>query len=555
MEIYLLLSLFLGFSALMVYLFERIGFSRIAGYILAGIVLSFFLSETLKANAAMLNFFSEVAITLLVFEIGREIGIEKIRKMNLIPLMILSFEILFAFTFALFFGTILKLNSVEVLILAIVASFSSTAIVFKLLLELGFSDKVRKEIFMVMVLEDIYAVLILAILPNLKFGILDPAELLRLAVISILVTAILIAIGLTVIKKLFIRVVEPNEPGVAIILGSAFLFAVISKSFGLSSALGAFAAGVALSAHPKNLEIGEYLRPLREMFLILFFVVLGTEAGMVNFFTPLILLAPIVVFLRFLAFTTANWLTAGKSLEDSLKIGFIASCVGEFGMVIVYEATRLGLVPLEFLALSAVSVILGALVSSKLTKKADNYVAKISSIVPIDVKAVVEKISVNICRIVEGSTSEIVRKTFFKILRNVLIWVLTIMIGSTSLYVSDRLFPTLGVYVSIAIFSAIILTIFLITINTKIHAEELCSLFVNKSGLSPVLKEVLVSTILLALVLLSFTFTLLISGDLLAKVLIRVSKLGIAHFIFLSVLALFLLTILISYIKMKGRFL
>ncbi len=180
MEIYHLVALFLGFSALIVYLFERIGLSRIAGYIIAGIVLSFFLSETLKANIAMLNFFSEVAIILLVFEIGREIGIEKIRKMSLTPLIILGFELLFAFTFASFFGTILKLNPLEVLILAGVTSFSSTAIVFKLVSELGFSDKVRKEILMVMVLEDIYAVLILAILPNLKFGILDPTELLRL---------------------------------------------------------------------------------------------------------------------------------------------------------------------------------------------------------------------------------------------------------------------------------------------------------------------------------------------------------------------------------------
>lgn len=57
MEIYHLVALFLGFSALIVYLFERIGLSRIAGYIIAGIVLSFFFSETLKANIAMLNFF------------------------------------------------------------------------------------------------------------------------------------------------------------------------------------------------------------------------------------------------------------------------------------------------------------------------------------------------------------------------------------------------------------------------------------------------------------------------------------------------------------------
>ncbi|MDK2876019.1 MAG: hypothetical protein PWQ22_429 [Archaeoglobaceae archaeon] len=57
MEIYLFLSIFLGFSALIAYIFERIGFSRIAGYLIAGITLSFFFSENLKANSEILEFF------------------------------------------------------------------------------------------------------------------------------------------------------------------------------------------------------------------------------------------------------------------------------------------------------------------------------------------------------------------------------------------------------------------------------------------------------------------------------------------------------------------
>ncbi len=551
MEIYLLLSVFLGFSALLTYLFERVGFSRIAGYLITGIVVSLLFSENLKANTELLNFFSDVAITLLVFEIGREIGIEKIRKMNLVPLMILSFEILFAFTFALFFGTILKLNFVEIMILAAAASFSSTAIVFRLMSELGFSEEVRRETLMVMVFEDIYAILILAILPNLRFGRLEFAEILRLLVISITITAVLVAIGLTLIRKIFIRVVSVNETGVAIILGSAFLFAAISKYFGLSPALGAFAAGVALSAHPRNPEIGEYLRPLREIFLIVFFVVLGTEAGMINAFSPLLLLAPIIVFLRFLAFTSANWLTAGKCLEDGLKVGLVASCVGEFGMVITYEAARLGLVSMDFLAMSAISIVLGALISSRLSRSADDYAAKISSAVPNEVKNAVNKISANVHRILSGRASEIVRETFFKLLRNVLILVLTIMLGSASLYISDHLFPTLSVYIFVVILSAIILAIVLIAINTKTHAQELCLNFVREGRLGFVLEEVIVSTTFLSLLLLSLSFAILAAGSFLVAIVDRFYNIDIAHFVALAVLSLFLAVIIVWYVKIR----
>ncbi|MCQ4152660.1 MAG: cation:proton antiporter [Archaeoglobi archaeon] len=551
MEIYLLLSVFLGFSALVAYIFEGAGFSRIAGYITTGVLLSLFFAESLKANTEFLNFFSDVAITLLVFEIGREVGIEKIRKMNLTPLIILGFEIFFAFLFALLFGTILKLNFLETLILAAVASFSSTAIVFSLLLDLGLSEKTRREILMVMVLEDIFAILILAILPSLRLGSLDPTQLIRLLSLSILITTILITVGITVIRRVFIRVLEINEPGVAIILGSAFLFAVISRSFGLSPALGAFAAGIALSAHPKNAEIGEYLRPLREMFLIVFFVVLGTEAGMANIVSPLLLLAPIIVFLRFLAFTSANWFTTGKSLEESLKIGFTASCVGEFGMVITYEATRLGLVHAEFLTLSAFSVILGSLISSKLSRNADNYAAKISSAVPSEVKTVVDKISANVSRITEGKASDFVRETFFRILRNVLVLFLTIALGSAFLYISDLLLPTLSIYISIVVLSTIVLTIILTAINTRKHAKELCSIFVREERLGYVLEEVLVGTTSISLLLISFGLALLTSSNFLVAMVNRTYKLDIAQFIVLLVLALFFAVLVIGYIKLK----
>ncbi|TDA30626.1 MAG: hypothetical protein DSO00_00865 [Archaeoglobi archaeon] len=551
MEIYLLLSVFLGFSALVAYIFERAGFSRIAGYITTGVLLSLFFAEILKANTEFLNFFSDVAITLLVFEIGREVGIEKIRKMNLTPLIILGFEIFFAFLFALLFGTILKLNFLETLILAAVASFSSTAIVFSLLLGLGLSEKTRREILMVMVLEDIYAILILAILPSLRLGSLDPTQLIRLLSLSILITTILIAVGITVIRRVFIWVIEINEPGVAIILGSAFLFAVISRSFGLSPALGAFAAGIALSAHPKNTEIGEYLRPLREMFLIVFFVVLGTEAGMTNIVSPLLLLAPIIVLLRFLAFTSANWLTTGKSLEESLKIGFTASCVGEFGMVITYEATRLGLVHAEFLTLSAFSVILGALISSKLSRNADNYAARISSAVPSEVKTVVDKISANVSRITEGKASDFVRETFFRILRNVLVLFLTIALGSAFLYISDLLLPTLSIYISIVVLSTIVLTIILTAINTRKHAKELCSIFVREERSGYVLEEVLVGTTSISLLLISFGLALLTSSNFLVAMVNRTYNLDIAQFIVLLVLALFFAVLVIGYIKLK----
>lgn len=551
MDIYVLLSVFLGFSALMAFLFKKIGFSHITGYILTGVVLSLIFSERIEASKELLNFFSEVAITLLIFEIGREIGIENIRKIKITPLMILGFEIFFAFVLAILFGILLNLNATEVLILATIASFSSTAIIFKLMEELNFPEEVRRQILTVMVLEDIYAVILLAIIPQFRFEDFGIMEILRYVVFSLFTAFVLIISGITIVNRIFVKIVEPNELGVSIILGSVFLFAIVSKYLGLSPALGAFSAGVALSAHSKNAEIGEYLRPVREIFLILFFVALGTEAGLIEEFNPILLLAPFIVFFRFIAFSSANWFTTGRSLEESLKIGFVASCVGEFGLVITYEATRNGVVGLEFLTLSAFSIILGSIVSSKVSHSSDEYAKKISSLVPSELKVFVDRISVNINRIAEGRTSEVVRDTFFRMIRDVLVLILTILFCSSALYIADHFLPSLSYLLPFIILPLIFFVIFFIGIRTRKYSESLVMAFAEKGGISPIFKGIMTETLFLLLALLSLNLALLLSGRFLSGILSRIYKIEVSPIIFLAILLLFSISIFVIYRRLK----
>lgn len=551
MDIYLILSVFLGLSALMAFLFERLGFSRIAGYIIAGVLLSVLFSESINANKELLGFLSQIAITLLVFEIGREIGIERVRKMDPIPLIILGSEIFFAFILALLFGHLLKLDFLEILILALITSFSSTAILYRLMEDLKFAEDVKKQIMTVTIMEDIYALVILAILPSFKLGGFEFLEVTRFVALSLAIVALLILIGITIVKRLFVRIVEPNELGVAVILGSAFFFAILSKFLGLSPALGAFAAGVALSAHPKNKEIGEYLRPMREIFLILFFVSLGTEAGLIKEITPIIFLAPLVVFMRFLAFTSANWFVTGRALEESIRIGFVASCIGEFGIIVTYEAAQIGLVGLEFLTLSALSVILGAIISSSMGRNPDRYSGKIASFVPYEIKTVVNLISINVNKIAEGETSKVVQETFYRILRNVLILIIAIVVGSSVLYISDFFAPEVGYIVLPLVVISILFTILLIGINTKKYSEELCCIFIEKYRLNPTFKDVMVGSIFISLLLLSIDLAILVSGRFFTEVMVRLYKLDISNYIVLSVLIIFAISVLIVYRRLK----
>ncbi len=518
MDAYVLLTVILGFSALISFLFMKMGFSHVAGYLISGIILSLTFRETLAEYENVLKFFSEIAITLLVFEIGRTLGIKSVRDLRFLPMSILAFEILTAFLIALVVGNLLDLSAVEIFVLAIIGSSGSTPVIFKLLNELKFDEEVKRTLLSVIILEDVCAIIVLAILPQLAIGNVHFLEIMGLLVFSLAITATLVFIGLTLINRIFARVIKPDEIGVSISISSALLFAAISKSFGLSPALGAFAAGIALSTHPRNEEIGSYLKPLREIFLILFFVSLGLEAGLPSEFYPSLLLIPFLIILgRFYAFTTSSWVFSKPSLDECIRIGFLATSVGEFGMIVAYEAMNLGLVGREFLSLSAIAVILGTLTSSKLSSKT-SYAEKLASIVPMEVKVFVDSISINLRRVVESKGGEFVRLLIFRVARNVIAVVVVSLIGSASLYILN-VFASELKYVNLAIVLALVFAVILaVSARTKSHVEEICSLLVEKRGVDPRIKRVVSGLTFTLIMLVSLNLIVLVSGRFLVEI-------------------------------------
>ncbi|MEM0315722.1 MAG: cation:proton antiporter, partial [Archaeoglobaceae archaeon] len=439
-------------------------------------------------------------------------GIRSIRNLTFLPIAILIFEILTAFLIAILVGNLFELKAMEIFILAAMGSFSSSAVVFKLLTDLKFDDEVKRVILTVSVLDDIWAIIVLAILPQLAVGHVHFIEIASLLVFSIVVTAALVFLGLTLLNRVFNKLIKPDELGVSLAISSALLFATISKSFGLSPALGAFAAGIALSMHPRNVDLGNYLKPVREVFLILFFVSLGLEAGLLSEIPVILFFIPILIlFGRFLAFTASNWVFSKRSLDECVRIGFLATAAGEFGLIVSYEALNLGLIEREFLTLSAITMILGALSSSKFTPKTD-YAEKIASLVPMEIKVFVDSISMSVSRLVESSGGEFMRLLVIRIARNVLVVVVVSLIGSAMLYILDFFTPELR-YVNLAIVLAIIFAVILaVSMRTKSYVEDVCSLLVEKRGVNPKIKRVLSGLTFTFIMLTSLNLIILVSG-------------------------------------------
>ena len=223
---------------------------------------------------------SELGLILLLFMIGLEIDIKKVKSAGpaVLATGVGQFVICVALGLA-FFGILgFRLTSADLsaLYLAVACALSSTMIVVKLLYDKFELDTVPGRITLgILVIQDIWAILFLAIqqdLRNPSLLILGSSLVRGLAVVSF---AGLMARFL--LPPLFRAVAKTPEVVLVAALAWCFGISTLAAYVGLSREMGALIAGVSISAFPYNLDVVAKIISLRDFFITLFFVTLGTK--------------------------------------------------------------------------------------------------------------------------------------------------------------------------------------------------------------------------------------------------------------------------------------
>ncbi|HSH96040.1 MAG TPA: cation:proton antiporter, partial [Roseimicrobium sp.] len=221
---------------------------------------------------------SEVGLILLLFMIGLEIDLKKILGAGKLILLTGAAQIfggvlvgMLAFPFLKIDAEIGQLN---VLYLAVAAALSSTVIIVKLLYDKKELDTLPGRITLgVLILQDLFAILFLALQPNLK----NPQALPLL--LSLVKAVVLVVIAFTAsryaLPHVFRRVARHPELVLVGSLAWCFLMAGLGDVLGLSREMGALIAGVAISTFPYTLDVSAKVTSLRDFFVTLFFVSLG----------------------------------------------------------------------------------------------------------------------------------------------------------------------------------------------------------------------------------------------------------------------------------------
>ena len=250
----------------------------ILAYLLAGVAIGPVGMRMI--NETSIETISSLGLILLLFMIGLEINLKNMLSAGRIITITSAVQIvgccLIGVVFFRICGFPLKAGALDAFYLAVATALSSTVIIVKILYEKRELETFAGRITLgVLVLQDLFAILFLAVQPQLKNP--SPAVVGK----SFLYVAVLVVIAFVVsryvLPPIFRAVARLPELVSVGALAWCFLIAALAHRLGLSREMGALVAGVALSTFPYALDVGAKVTSLRDFFITLFFVGLGMK--------------------------------------------------------------------------------------------------------------------------------------------------------------------------------------------------------------------------------------------------------------------------------------
>ncbi|MBW2975905.1 cation:proton antiporter [Candidatus Woesearchaeota archaeon] len=377
MDIFSEIALVIIIATVLAYFAKLFRQPLIPAYILTGVILGPILG--LITNTEVITTLSEIGIAFLLFIVGLEIDIRKLKHVGLVASLGGIVQILSTFTLAFIVSLLLGFFVIQAAYLAIIIAFSSTMVVVKLLSDKKEIDTLHGKIIVgILLMQDIAAIIVLSVLVTLKeFSFL----ILFLSIVKGLI-ALLIAILISklVFPSLFSFAAKSQELLFISAVSISLLYSILFNYMGFSIVIGAFIAGVSLANLPYNIEIIGKIRSLRDFFSVIFFVSLGMELLLSSFdfiLKPLIIFLLLVIFAKplIIMFTTSFF---GYKKRTSFLTAISLAQISEFSLIIVSEGLLLGHINQEVFSLTVLLAIITITLTTYFVKFEDSLYSRFS---------------------------------------------------------------------------------------------------------------------------------------------------------------------------------
>ncbi|HZC20749.1 MAG TPA: cation:proton antiporter [Nitrososphaeraceae archaeon] len=342
-------------AAIMLVITHKLKQPMVIGYIVAGMIIGPYTPPfRLIHNVNSLNSFAELGIIMLLFVIGTEFPIAKLRSIGRISVIVALPESIGTLLIVFFVShSLLGFSFFDSLFLALAMSITSTVVTIRILEELDLiKDKSTVLILGISIIEDIIAITALGIFQSIATNggqVSIPHVSISIGIVVVFIGSIL-AVGSRYVPAILDKVARTDDYALIliVILGLAFGLSFAAKELGLSVATGAFLAGV-LVAESKSANVARVITiPLRDMFAAIFFISIGALIDLSHI--PLLIIPAILLVLTSFAskflIISAILVRAGRyggGGITALRTGLgMASARGELSLVVAKAGQDIG---------------------------------------------------------------------------------------------------------------------------------------------------------------------------------------------------------------------
>jgi len=316
----------------------------IIGYILTGIIVGpSFLNIMVSKDA--ITTFSQIGIALLLFMVGLNLDPKIIKGVGKVSLITGVGQVIFTSLIGYFICYLLGFSKLTSLYIAIALTFSSTIIIMKLLSDKGSLETLYGRISIgFLIVQDLIAILILMIISAIPVGNNFVDLFLGTFLKGLGILGILFLASIFILPKITQLIAKSQEFLLLFSIGWCLALASLVYYMKFSMEIGALLAGITLATSPYRYEIGSKMKPLRDFFIVLFFILLGSQmffSDIRSLAVPAIILSIFILVGNPIIVMTLMGIL-GYTRRNSFLAGLTVAQISEFSLILIMLGVKVG---------------------------------------------------------------------------------------------------------------------------------------------------------------------------------------------------------------------
>jgi len=385
--IFIQLAMILFTAFIVSYIIKAFNQPIIIGYILAGIVIAFIIEfgfVQIDASKVIIDIFSQFGIAFLLFIVGLHLNPKVIKEIGLSALLIGLGQIILTFIAGFLVSlNLIGFDLITSVYVGIALAFSSTIITMKLLSDKKQLDSLFGKISIgILIIQDLVAIGVLMFISSMSRGGSFSSFAIRGLLSGGGLIVMLFLVGFFILPKLTRNIAKSQELLFLFSICWCFVIAALFSYMGFSIEIGALLAGIVLSMSPYSVEIISRVRPLRDFFLIIFFIILGLNIQISNIGSiisnAIILSLVALIFKPFILMVLMALF--GYTKRTNFQVGTTLAQISEFSLIVLILGVSIGHVTNDVLSTLAVTLIITIILSTYMIIYSNEFYRKMSRV-------------------------------------------------------------------------------------------------------------------------------------------------------------------------------